>query len=261
MHTPVEQAGEAAGALATQVRAAMSRLGDDAVLAMLAQIAEQSRTERAVYVRDDVVEVVRVFALPIVALPDQLSYARTVTLTLHRALKRLPDLYFADPDVRRVLQLPAVEEHWLRQYWTASTRNTNTVFGRHDAVCDFTSPDWLRTLWFVEPNLAGIGGLHLVPSAERVLARTMLPALHALDPALQLETAQDIRGLLMQELVDHIEGIGRTGQTICFVEPKYADSGPDEQAELARYVRDRFGVTVCHASSSSPATRSGTRAS
>jgi hypothetical protein len=247
MQSPVEQAGLIAADLAQHVRATMRRLEDGEVTALLSRITDEARAERLTYLRDDVSEVVRVFALPIVALPDQLSYVRTVTLTLHRALKRLPDLYFADPDVRRALQLPTIEEQWLREYWIPSTRDTNTVFGRHDAVCDFASPAWLRSLWFVEPNMSGIGGLHLVPSANRVLARTVLPALHAIAHDLQLETSQDIRGLLMQELVDHLEGIGRAGQTICFVEPKYASSGPDEQAELARYVHERFGVTVCHA--------------
>lgn len=247
MQSPVEQVGEAAGKLAARVRAAMLELGHTRMVELLAAIADEARAEHAVYLRDDIVEPVRVLAQPIVALPDQLSYARTVTLTLHRALKRLPDLYFADPDVRRVLQLPELEERWLRDYWTPSVRDTNTVFGRHDAVCDFSSPRWLDSLAFLEPNMSGIGGLHLVPSADRVLARTMLPVLHGLDPTLQLERAQDVRGLLMQELIDHLAGIGRRGETICFVEPKYAGSGPDEQEDLARYVHARFGVTVCHA--------------
>jgi len=71
--------------------------------------------------------------------------------------------------------------------------------------------------------------------------------LHGADPGLHLEVAQDIRGLLIQELLDHLDAIGRAGRTICFVEPKYAGAGPDEQVELARYVHDRFGLTVCHA--------------
>jgi hypothetical protein len=51
----------------------------------------------------------------------------------------------------------------------------------------------------------------------------------------------------MQDLVDHLEASGRPGRTVCFVEPKYAGYGPDEQGELARYVHAHFGVEVCHA--------------
>jgi hypothetical protein len=247
MLTPVAEAGHVARALADRVRTVLHTIGEPELARLMEAIEGEARVARVVYLHDDIVEPVRIMATPMVALPDQLSYARTVTLTLHRALKRLPDLYFADSDVRRVLELPAIEEAWLREYWTPAARASNTVFGRHDAVCDFGSADWKQSLWFLEPNMSGIGGLHLAPSASRVLARTMLPVLHRMDPELQLETSQDVRGLLMQELIDHLESIGRRGQTICFVEPKYSGSGPDEQVELARYVHDHFGYTVCHA--------------
>ncbi len=247
MFTPVHEAGRKAEEIAARVHAALFGLGDARLRALLEQVAREGERERLVYLHDDVKESVRVFASPVVALPDQLSYCRTVSLALHRALKRLPDLYFADPAVREALRLPEVEEAWLREYWTPGAREVNSVFGRHDAVCEFASPTWKESLRFLEPNMSGIGGLHFVPSADRVLARTVLPALHAADPALMLETAQDIRGLLMQELLDHLESLGRAGRTVCFVEPKYAGAGPDEQAELARYVHDHFGLAVCHA--------------
>jgi len=67
------------------------------------------------------------------------------------------------------------------------------------------------------------------------------------DGQLQLELAHDVRELLMQEMLDHLEAIGRTSRNIAFVEPKYAGSGPDEQEALARYYHDRFGTKVLHA--------------
>ena len=48
---------------------------------------------------------------------------------------------------------------------------------------------------------------------------------------MQLEVGPDIRELLMQEMLDHLEAIGRPGRNICFVEPKYAGSGTDEQED------------------------------
>ncbi|MGH7359466.1 MAG: hypothetical protein ACREJR_11695 [Candidatus Rokuibacteriota bacterium] len=51
----------------------------------------------------------------------------------------------------------------------------------------------------------------------------------------------------MQDRLDHLETTGRSGRTVCFVEPKYAGYGPDGQTELARYVHAHFGIEVCHA--------------
>jgi hypothetical protein len=39
----------------------------------------------------------------------------------------------------------------------------------------------------------------------------------------------------------------RPARHICFVEPKYAGSGPDEQEALARYFHDRYQLKVTHA--------------
>jgi hypothetical protein len=247
MLTPIEETGLAGARLAARVQRAMHQLPEAELGAMLAEIERRARAERLVYLRDDVEDTIRLLATPIAALPDQLAYVRAVTLALHGALKRLPELYLTDPDVRALLALPPREEEWLRQYWTPAVSEQNTVVGRHDAIVDFGSPHWKESLQFLEPNMGGIGGLHLIPTASHILAEVVLPVLRARDPELELETAQDIRALLMQDLLDHLEAIGRKGRTVCFVEPKYAGYGPDEQGELARYIHAHFGVEVCHA--------------
>jgi hypothetical protein len=139
------------------------------------------------------------------------------------------------------------EERWLEDCWGPSHRENNPVFGRLDAVVDFTSPMWKTSLCFLEPNLSGIGGLHLVPTCERVLSDIVLPELRARDSELRIELGQDIRELLMQEVLDHLDVLGRRGRNVCFVEPKYAGSGPDEQEELAQYYHHRYGTKVLHA--------------
>jgi hypothetical protein len=245
--TPVKETGLAGARLAARVQVAMHGIPEPELRGLLGEIEHRARTEHLVYLRDEVEETIRILATPITALPDQLTYVRTATLALHGALKRLPDLYFEDADVRALLALPPPEEAWLRRYWTPAVSEQNTVVGRHDAVIDFTSPAWKESLQFLEPNLGGIGGLHLIPTAEHILAGVVLPVLRARDPELELESAPDIRALLMQDLLDHLEAIGRPGRTVCFVEPKYAGYGPDEQGELARYVQAHFGIDVCHA--------------
>jgi hypothetical protein len=106
---------------------------------------------------------------------------------------------------------------------------------------------WKDTLKFVEPNLGGIGGLHLVPTAEHIIAEVVLPVLREQDPALELQLGRDIRELLMQEILDHLQAIGRPAEHICFIDPKYVGIGPDEQEALAQYYHDRHGLKIMHA--------------
>lgn len=247
MLTPVEEAGLAGQRLAARIRRAVHQLDDGELGAIMDAMRDEAARRRFVYYRDEKVEPIHLLPMPIGALPGQLSYVRAVTIALHGALRRLPDLYLGDEEVRAVLRLPDEEEAWLRRCWTPAVREHNTVFGRHDAVVDFASAGWQRSLQFVEPNLNGIGGLHLVPTAEAIFAEHLLPALARRDPELTLATGQDVRALLTQELVDHLEAVGRPGGRICFVEPKYEGYGIDEQEALACYLHDHFGVEVCHA--------------
>ena len=51
--------------------------------------------------------------------------------------------------------------------------------GRLDAVAEFTSPMWKDSLRFMEPNLCGVGGLHMGPTCEHLLADIVLPVIQA----------------------------------------------------------------------------------
>src|SRR3984893_4217952 len=185
--------------------------------------------------------------LPITMLPEQLGYLHYVSLTIQNALKRLPELYIQDALVREVLRISAEEEAWLWECWGPSQIDNNPIFSRLDAMVDFISPMWKDTLKFVEPNLSGIGGLHMLPTAEQILAEVILPVLREKDPDVQLERGRDIRELLMQEILEHLQAIGRPARNICFIEPKYAGSGPEEQEALASYYHDRHGLKIMHA--------------
>jgi hypothetical protein len=247
MLTPAEELGLSGLSLASQVRKAFYQIPESALVAMLERIAAEARRRHLIYLRDGELETIRVLACPITVLPDQLAYIHYATLTIHNALKRLPELYLQDFAVRDILRLPPDEERWLWECWGPSQREHNPVFGRLDAMCDYVSPMWKDSLRFVEPNLSGIGGLHLVPTAEQIVADLVLPALQAQDSGLRLHTCQDIRQLLVQQILDHLQALGRPARTVCFVDPKYAGSGPDEQEEVARYFHDRFGMRVLHA--------------
>jgi hypothetical protein len=245
--TPAEEMGLSGLNLATRVRKAFYQIPQETVLQLMQRIREESTRRHLIYMRDGQLDTIRVLPLPLTVLPDQLSYFHSVVLTVQNALKRLPELYLQDADVREALRLLPEEEKWLEDCWGPSQRENNPVFARLDAVVDFTSPMWKHSLCFLEPNLSGIGGLHLGPTCEHILADVVFPVLGAQDSRLRLELGQDIRELLMQEVHDHLEVLGRQGRNVCFVEPKYAKSGPDEQEELARYYRQRYGAKVLHA--------------
>jgi hypothetical protein len=115
------------------------------------------------------------------------------------------------------------------------------------SCANYASPIWKDTLRFVEPNLTGVGGLYLVPAVEEVVDEVVVPLLVSQDPGLELTRLLDARILLLKELVEHLEVVGRPGGTICLVEPKYELEGIDEQRRLVEYYGDRHGILVLHA--------------
>ncbi len=247
MLTPAEELGLSGLNLAGRVRQAFARLPEPTVVDFIHRMRAEAFRRHLIYLRDGTPDAIHVLPTPLAILPDQLAYIHFVSLTILNALKRLPDLYMQDFAVREVLRLSPEEEEWLWKFWGPSHRENNPVFGRLDAMIDFTSPMWKDSLRFVEPNLSGIGGLHLVPTSDSIVADVVLPALQRQDANLQLEVGKDIRELLMQEVIDHLEAIGRRGHNVCFIEPKYAGTGPDEQEALAQYFHERHGMRVMHA--------------
>jgi hypothetical protein len=247
MLTPAEELGLSGMSLASRVRKAFYQIPEATLVELTRKVREESFKRHLIYLRDGELDTIHILPCPVTALTDQLKYIHFVTLTIQNALKRLPEMYVQDFAVREVLRLTPGEEKWLWDCWGPSHREDNPIFGRLDAMVDFTSPMWKDSLRFVEPNMSGIGGLHLVPTCDRIVADLVLPVLQAQDDKLRLEIGQDIRELLMQEVLDHLEAIGRPGRHVCFVEPKYAGSGPDEQEALTQYYHERYGMKITHA--------------
>lgn len=247
MLSPAEEMGLAGQGVAARISRALHKLPEAHLAGLIRSVESVSRQKHLVYLRDGQEETIRLMVAPVVILPEQLSYVHSVSLTLHNATRRLAQLYLEDEAVRAALLLPPEEEEWLRTCLPATIGEENPVFGRLDAVADFTSATWKRTLSFLEPNMSGIGGLHMTPTAERVLAETVIPLLKEVDPEIQLQLGADARDLLMTLLLDHLNAIGRPARRVCFVEPKYAGAGPDEQSYVAEYLRRRYEVEVCHA--------------
>ena len=257
MLTPNEELGLAGQSLSGRVRRALHAIPDAEMRELLHTIRAESEARHLIYYRDGEPEVIRVLATPLTVLPDQVSYLHYVSTHILDALKRLPDLYLADPAVRESLKLPPDEERWLLDLWTPAHRENNPIFGRLDAVADFASPMWKDSLKFVEPNLSCIGGINLVPACESVVADLVVPRVTKRDPAVRLELGPDLRNMLMQQVLDHLRAIGRPARTLCFVEFMYEGVGPDEQSTLADHVHDRYGLKVLHADPSELTLRDG----
>jgi len=247
MLTPAEEVGLAGHRLARRIQQALESIPSDQMVALLGAIHALATERHLSYQREGETETIRLLACPVTLRQDQLAYLHYASVTILNCLKRLPDCYFGDAVVRQVLRVTSDEERWLLDCWTPGHRDANPIFSRLDAVVDFTGANWKDTLQFLEPNLTGIGGVHLAPTSDRVLAELLIPALRAQDPRIRLQLGADIRELLLQDLVEHLEAIGRPQGQIALIDPKYETEGPDEPEALVRYYRDRHGITLLHA--------------
>lgn len=247
MLSPVEKLGLSGATLDYAVRRALNHVSDATLRRVAERLRANAEANGVVYERDGKSEAVRIMLRPLLAMPEQMNYVDHVCLKLAEALKQLPTLYLENADVRRVLTITADEEAWIRDSWTPAHGRLNPVYGRLDAVCDFTAAGWQESLQFMEPNLSGVGGIHFAPLAEQLVMRDVIPTLKAHDPDLDVILPRDQRDLFVQVLIDHARALGRSSCHLCFVDPKYIHEGPDEQEVLGQFLADRHGLVICHA--------------
>ncbi len=250
MLTPAEEIGLSGQRLATRVQDALDRIPPGELIDLMHAIRREAEDRHLVYQRDGVDEIIRLLPCPITLRPDQLGYTHYVSQTLLNCLKRLPDLYFEVPEVHEILRVTPIEEEWLRECWTPAHREANPTFSRLDAVVDYSTAEWKDSIKFLEPNLTGIGGLHITPTSMEVIADLVVLALLAQDSTIRLQLAEDIRELLLQDLLEHLDAIGRPEGRIVLVDPKYSIDGPDEMQALVEYYAEHYGISVLHADAS-----------
>jgi hypothetical protein len=239
MYTPSEEVGLMGLRLATRVQHAFDRIPDEQKVELLETVRRTAADRHLAYLRDGVTETIRLLPCPLTLRPDQLGYTHYITQTVQNCIKRFPDLYFEIPRVREILRVTPVEEEWLSECWTPAHREANPVFGRLDAVVDYTTAMWKDSIRFMEPNLSGIGGLHIGPTAMGVVADVVVPMLLAQDPTIRLQLTEDIRELLLQDIMEHLEAVGPRDGNVVLVDPKYDADGPDEPEVLATYFPSR----------------------
>jgi carboxypeptidase Taq len=245
--TPAEQLGLSGAALDARVRQAVNFIPDSVLVHVARRLADDARASDVVYAHDGKLETVRIMLRPLLVMPEQLSYLHHVCARIGSALARFPELSARDADIRRVLPLAPDERAWFDEVWPHVANAGNPLYGRLDAVCDFTNARWQDSLKFMEPNLSGVGGIHMGPLAGALVMRDVVPALIGHDPSLQIELPRDQRDLFLQVLLDHARACGRAGASICLVEPKYVAEGPEEQSHLVEYFRAHRGIELAHA--------------
>jgi len=238
MITPAEVLGLSGANLETRVREALRHMSDGELARVAARLRHDALRNNVTYDREGTTEPIRVMLRPLILMPEQLAYTHQVCQRLVGALKRMPDLYLQDARVRRVLRIGEEEEAWLREAWTPAHSSLNPLYARLDASCDYAHADWRESLFFLEPNLSSVGGIHYGPVAERVVMRDVVTSLTAHDPGLVIELPPDQRELFLQLLLDHAQAVGRPGRNVCLLEPKGVADGPNEQPALVRRVID-----------------------
>jgi carboxypeptidase Taq len=244
--SPAETLGLSGAILDARVRRAVNHIPDVELAIIARRLADDALANELIYERAGVIEPVRVMLRPLLVMPEQLSYLHHVCTRIMGALARIPDLFVRDEAVRKILPLAPDEAAWFEETW-AENQGANPLYGRLDAVCDFTSARWQDSLRFMEPNLSGVGGIHLGPLSEALLMRDVVPAINAHDPSLAIELPRDQRDLFLQVLLDHAAAMGRPSANLCLVEPKYVAEGPNEQSHLVSYYQSQRGISLQHA--------------
>jgi carboxypeptidase Taq len=245
--SPAEELGLSGATLEGRIRRAAHRLSAPTLARLAARLRADAWANRMIYEHEGTEEAIRIMLRPLLVMPDQLSYVHHVCLQLIEALKRLPALYLEDERIRRTVAITPDEERWFRDTWTPAHQQFNPIFGRLDAVCDFTGSGWQDSLHFMEPNLSGVGGIHFSPIAEQLVLRDVVPTLFAHSPDLAVHLPRDQRDLFVQVLIDHARSIGRDSCQLCFVEAKYVHDGPNEQSVLSAYLSRKHRLTIAHA--------------
>ncbi|TFH49170.1 MAG: hypothetical protein E4H01_04835, partial [Lysobacterales bacterium] len=115
---PVEERGLGRASLDREIRDAFAGLSSECIAALERRVIEEALRRGLVYERNGVPEAIRMMLRPIGIMPDALAYLHYVSLTIQNAVKRVPDWYMQDAEVRRVVPLTQVEEQWLWDTWS-----------------------------------------------------------------------------------------------------------------------------------------------
>ncbi len=190
--------------------------------------------------------VVDICVRPWIMTKQQKRFFHGICLNMKKALQRVAEIYYNEPQARQILALTPREEEWFFEIYGASTRRVQgyqTVFDRVDANAVFSVADWKDSFIFIETNAIGVGGVHYIPAATYILEDIIFPVIRYSINNIRLERQDDIRELLLETIMNHAKKIGRPRPNVVFMEDQRSLDGSDEHAFAAIYLRTK-GVTA-----------------
>lgn len=208
------------------------------IRAMARELDDAARAAGLVYEEEDgAPRTIPLLLRPRVISEEQRVYFHKVCLEVTRAVEKLARLYVEDAQVRDVLPFTEAEEGWLRDVRARTARAPQTVVARLDANVDFGDVDWDERFHFFETNSVGVGGLHYTPMAEKLVLEHVAPRMQRHAPALVLQGNDDMRALLLEQVLSHARAVGKRRLHTCFVQDRRSPGGAQEFEHLAEYFR------------------------
>ena len=228
-----------------ELRRAFLSIPETELKALFKEIHHTCKEMDFTYERQGKYDVINLLPLPLVASRAQVKYLHRTCLLIKEALSKLIDLYLEYPEVREVLPLTDEEDAWVRDTWTREHRKTRGIWSRLDFHFDIYHPNWKDTITFFEDNSVAVGGNHYVPTAEEVITGIVLPRLKKIDKNIILKKNDDIRTLLLHEILHQADVLGRKESLhVAFAEDKTLTSGITEFPSLAEFYNRKFGRKV-----------------
>jgi len=211
------------------------------IKAILKEVKKASKEKDLTYEREGKVDIINLLPIPLVVTPLQRKYLHRLCLTLKKALGGVIDLYITDPSTREIIPLTAEEYIWVKETWTRGHQGARGVWSRLDLHFDIYHPRWKDTITLFEENSVAVGGNHYVPAAEEIITTVVLPRLRRINKDIILHRNEDIRILLLEELIHQAKAIGRYTLHIAFAEDKTLTSGITEFPTLVEFYNSRYG--------------------
>ena len=184
-------------------------------------------------------KVISIALRPWLVTPRQRRWILQACFILKRHLHRILDLYMRFEKVRSILPLTPQEQEWFGLVQTQGRLGPQTVFDRLDAAVGFSGPGLQDDFKFLETNSVGVGGVYYVPVCSEMYLDVVCPRIRESLRGVSLSRPDDIRELLMAEILHHGQKIGRPIRRIAFLEDQSGASGTDEYLNVGRYFERR----------------------
>jgi len=176
---------------------------------------------------------------PWVITKKQRAFCHRLGLDMRSALAKLIEIYWQSKQAKEIIPLTPKEEEWFYLTCAKGVRHPETVFERLDALVDFESPRWKEEFKFIETNSVGVGGVHYIPTSAKISMNAVVPELKKEFPDLKLALNDDIREILLDQILSHARAIKRKRVNIAFIEDMSIPSGTAEYSYVALYSRKK----------------------